>query len=118
MTRWDHLRAAVIALALVAHGIYALPLPRAITPRGVKEEWRQRDIALWQGWMANFGLEVSTERFEEQLIFWTGLSGGLHKTLKAPFKPLFKITASNQAWALFAAATTKPETLVVDVSEN
>jgi len=115
VTRRDHLRAAIIAIALIAHGIYALPLPNRVTERTLKEDWRQRDIELWRGWLSDAGIAVEHEQIEQQLLFWTGLSADLHQTLKWPFRPLFELTSSNQAWALFAAATTKPETVVVQV---
>lgn len=117
MTTGDHVRAAVIALALFAHGIYALPLPPAVNPGTLQEDWRQRDIRLWRSWLESIGLDVTHQQIEQQLMFWTGLTGRLHRALKTPFRPLFQLTASNQAWALFAAASTQPETVVVQVRE-
>ncbi len=118
MSSRDHVRAAIIALALLAHGVHALPLPRAVTPVTLQEDWRQRDIRLWRAWLADLGIDVTHRQIEEQLTFWTGVTGTVHQTLKAPFQPLFELTASNQAWALFAAASTRPESLVVQVREN
>ncbi|MEN0066549.1 MAG: hypothetical protein AAGA48_30715 [Myxococcota bacterium] len=118
MTFKDHLRGALIALALIAHGIYALPLPYKVTEVSLKEDWRQRDIRLWRGWLKNAGIDVTHEQIEANLMWATNLTGSLHKTLKAPFAPLFRITQSNQAWALFAAASTKPERLVIEVREH
>jgi len=118
VTRWDHARAAIILLALVAHGAHALPLPPRVTEHTLKEDWRQRDIRLWRGWLADAGIEVRHEAIEEQLLFWTNLTGTLHQTLKAPFRPLFRVTASDQSWALFAAASRRPERLVVEIRED
>lgn len=118
MTWRDHLRAALIALALVAHGIYALPLPRRVTETGLKEEWRQRDIAMWQRWLDGAGFAVTHEQIEAGLMWVTDLSATTHQTLKAPFQPLFRLTSSNQAWALFAGASTKPERIVVEVRDE
>lgn len=118
MTWRDHLRAGIILVALIAHGIYALPLPRKVTDRTLKEDWRQRDIRMWRTWLSNLGLEVEHEQIEEGLMTFTDLTSTVHKTLKTPFEPLFELTGSNQAWALFAAATTQPERLVVEIRED
>jgi len=115
MTRRDHVRAALIAIALLAHGVYALPLPRAVTDTMLHEDWRQRDILRWQGWLASAGISLSVPQLEGIVVRGSAVSGGLHKTLKRPLKPLFTLTQSDQAWGLFAAATRKPERVVVEV---
>lgn len=111
----DHLRGAAIAVALVAHGIYALPLPQAINEKEVKEAWRQRDLELWRDALQSVGIEVEKRTLEQWLIDSTGLAHDLHQALKRPFRPVFRITGTNQAWALFASATTRPERLVIEI---
>jgi hypothetical protein len=113
-----HLRGALIALALLAHGIYAIPLPPAISEEDLQDEWRQRDIAMWQSWLSSVGVSVTTDQLGEGLTRATALTARIDKTLKLPFKHAFQLTGSNQAWALFASATTKPERLVVEIKRQ
>ncbi|HHO52668.1 MAG TPA: hypothetical protein ENK18_17800 [Deltaproteobacteria bacterium] len=111
----DQLRGAAIAVALVAHGIYALPLPTAINEKAVKEPWRQRDLELWQEALQSVGIEIEKRTLERWLIESTGSAHDLHQRLKKPFRPVFRLTATNQAWALFASATTRPERFVIEI---
>ncbi|MBX2797728.1 MAG: hypothetical protein KTR31_08675 [Myxococcales bacterium] len=111
----DHVRAGLIALALVAHGIYALPIPSAVSEEQVAEPWRQRDIVLWQDVLGSVGIDVEKATLEQGLIDVTGAAHRFHQLLKTPFKPVFRFTGSNQAWGLFASATTRPDRLVIEV---
>ncbi len=113
-----HLRALLITVALVAHGVHALPLPRPLKASDLEKEWRQDDITMWRGWLEAVGVDVSQEQVGTFLLDWTGFWGDLHDGLRAPFKSVFKITATNQRWALFAAATEKPERIVVKYQDE
>jgi hypothetical protein len=118
IVNWAQIRAVLIAVALLAHGIYALPIPEPVSNTDVKNEVRQRDIAVWREWMASVGLEVSLEQFERTLIDTTQALSKLHRTLKKPFKPAFDLVGANQAWALFASASTSPDRLVIEIDRG
>ena len=113
-----HLRAAVIALALLGSLVHALPLPPALTPADVQEAWRQSDIEMWQGWLGSLGFEVTKEQLEELLLRSTRWSDKVDDTLEAPFDPVFDFLAIDQAWALFASATTRPDRVVVEIQRG
>ena len=110
-----HLRAALLFLALLGNVIYALPLPAPVSAVEIEREGRQRDIEIWLGWLNSAGIAVTHEDLEEGVVAFTGTSGAVHKTLKRPFKPLFDLVGVNQAWALFASATIRPDRLVVEI---
>lgn len=110
-----HLRAALLFLALLGNAVYALPLPAAVSAKDVKKEGHQRDITQWEGWLGSAGIAVTHAQLETFVVDSTAALGGLHKALKKPFKPLFDLVGANQAWALFASATTKPDRLVVEI---
>lgn len=116
--RWAEIRAALLAVVLFAHGIYALPIPPAVSEKDVKNELRQRDIEVWRSWMAAVGLHVSLERFERALIGSTQGLAKAHRTLKSPFKPAFELVGANQSWALFASASTAPDRLVIEIDRG
>jgi hypothetical protein len=110
-----HLRAALLFLALLGNAIYALPLPSAVSRTEVEKEGFQSDIDLWEGWLGAAGIPVTHDDLEAFVVSATARLGSLHKTLKKPFAPLFRLVGANQAWALFASATTKPDRLVVEI---
>jgi hypothetical protein len=113
-----HLRAAVIALALLGSLVHALPLPPPISEADLKEAWRQHDIGMWQRWLGSIGFDVTKERLEELLVRSTALSDKVDDTLEAPFEPVFDFLAIDQAWALFASATTRPDRVIVEVQRG
>jgi hypothetical protein len=113
-----HVRAGLIAIVLLANVVRAIPFPVAMTEAELHEEWRQDDIEMWRGWLGKAGIDVTHETIEQGLMSWTALSGKVRKTLRAPFDPLFDTLALDQAWALFASATTKPDRLVVEARRD
>ncbi len=113
-----HLRAALIGIALLGSVIHALPLPPALSKADVQEAWRQADIAMWQRWLGSMGIETTKEQLEDWLLRSTQWSDKVDEKLEAPFAPVFDFLAIDQAWALFASATTRPDRLVVEVQRG
>jgi hypothetical protein len=118
MGRVSHLRAALIGLALLGHGVYALPLPRKITAEELAKPDHQRDLDLWTGWVTALGLPLERADLARITIEGSTALGTLHDTLKKPWAPLFGLVGVNQAWALFASATTHPDRLVVAIQAD
>lgn len=113
--RWAHLRAALIGLALLGHGVYALPLPDRITADQIARPQAQRDLATWRDLLGSVGIHVDSEELGRFAMDTSSALASVHDALKAPFKPMFRLVGANQSWALFAAATTEPERLVVEI---
>lgn len=111
----DHVRAAAIALVLVAHGVYALPLPPAMPEKRLREEGFQRDLDTWMGALRAVGIEVERERLGRGLFDAANALHDVHAALKAPFAPVMDLVGANQAWALFASTTTTPDRLEIAV---
>jgi hypothetical protein len=84
----------------------------------VKKEGHQEDIDRWERWLTGAGIAVTHEQLEQFVIDSTKMLGGLHKALKKPWKPLFDLVGANQAWALFASASTRPDRLVVEIERE
>lgn len=114
----DHLRAALLLIALIGHAIYAVPFTSRITRTDIEKPGRQRDVAAWTKALQAVGLPVTHEGLEQRVIEVTRTISETHDTLKTPYKPLFQLTNTNQQWGLFASATTRPETIVVDVQRR
>ena len=114
-SRWEHARAGVIALVLLAHGIYALPLPPGVSERRVAEAPFQRDLDPWLHLFALLHLPVDRPALQTFVVRSSSALHTLHTTLKAPFAPAMDLVGANQAWALFAATTVTPDRLEVAI---
>lgn len=111
----DHLRGIFLVVMLVAHGIYALPIPKKITWSDMKKPFRARQVERWQGRLERVGIEMDTIEIQTQIVHLTSDLSAFHDTLKDPFRPMFRLTQTNQAWALFAGASTSPGRLVIEI---
>lgn len=118
MTARDHARAVAITLALVANAVYALPIPPAVTATKMEEEGRQRDLQAWEETLHAVGVPVDHDQLERLVVSTTTAFDDAHRTMKAPFKPLFDLLGADQSWALFASATTRPDRLEVSVQRK
>lgn len=111
----DWLRAGVISVALLGHGIYAIPNPANIDRQDLRSPEGAEEMERWRGLLGGVGIEVTSEGLEDFTLWWTGHANRLHRQVKAPFRPAFRLTRSNQAWALFASPDTHPHRLEVYV---
>lgn len=114
----DHLRGALIAVALLGHGIYAIPFTQRITRTDIEQPGRQRSVEAWSRSFGQVGITVTPDELADWAVDTTKQISEAHQTLKTPYKPLFQLTNSHQGWALFASATTRPETIVIDVKRK
>lgn len=111
----DHARGAALAVALLGHAIYAVPFTERITSADLENPGRQRSLQAWADTINGLGIAISDEELEQHVVDVTRFVNETHQTLKTPYKPVFQLTNTNQQWGLFASATTRPETIVVDV---
>jgi hypothetical protein len=117
-TKWDHLRGVVIALVLVAHGVYALPLPPALTEKRVSEPSFQEDIDIWMRLVHALHVPLDRQQVERIALDGSRALHTLHTTLKAPFAPVMSLVGANQSWALFASTSTKTDRLEVSIQRG
>jgi hypothetical protein len=111
----DHVRGVAVALVLLAHGVYALPLPSSIPEKRIREEGFQKDIDVWMAALGALGLSLPRARVERGVVDAANALHDVHTTLKAPFAPAMDLVGANQAWALFASTTTSPDRLEVSM---
>lgn len=112
---WSDTRALLIALVLVPNLIFGLPIPKPVTQRALQTPQRQRELTEWTRTLQQLGFDVTEEQVGTATIAATTRAASLHRQLKAPFYPLVRTLGVNQAWPLFAAATTTPTRLTVEV---
>jgi len=112
---WSDIRAALILAVLVPNVIYALPVPPALTPERLSTPLRQRELQEWSATLTAVGLPISPEDLGDRMTRLTTTTASVHRALKAPFRPITRLTGTNQSWPLFGSATTHPTRLTVEV---
>lgn len=98
---WAYVRAALIALVLLAQWADAMPLPE-LKKRDLDNPIAQDELRRWQGVLAGLGVELTTE----ELAQW-GLDVGQsmrkgRRAVLSPWAPFRRITGTGQGWGLFA----------------
>jgi hypothetical protein len=115
---WSHVRALLILLALLVHGIYALPLPRELTLEKMREDAGKENVERWLGWFAAVGWHPDRAWFEQTVWKASKLSDELHDALKAPAKPWMTFSGNSQSWALFAIPERWPIRLEIRIQRE
>lgn len=109
-------RAIVIAIAVLANLVVAIPTARIKDEDLADPEYRKVDIENWYEWTGGFGM--TPERFRGVIL---GTLTGWRDTVKlvrAPFQPFFSLTHTNQQWGLFAVVGERKETVVIEVRRD
>jgi hypothetical protein len=112
---WCNVRALLVAIALVVHGIYALPLPREITLEKLQDDAGTENVDRWMGWFAMVGYHPDRAWFEQTVCDVSRGFDRFHKALKAPAKPWMQLSGNSQSWALFAIPERWPIRLEVRI---
>jgi hypothetical protein len=108
------LRAALIAVALVANATHALPYSDISPEDRAKPDYGQPALDLWWGWFGP-ALPVARETFDGA-VRWAWFAGhDVVHALRAPFHPFFSLFHLNQQWGLFAVVTEDPDALLIEV---
>lgn len=118
MRRWEQVRAALIALALVPHLVWALPIPKPVSAATLARPDRQAELRAWGGALRGAGFAVSDDALGAWVVNTTGSLSATHRALKAPFRPLERWLGVDQSWALFASPTATPSRLVVEIERQ
>jgi hypothetical protein len=112
-SRWPRIRAGLLAFALLVHGIYALPLPKAVSLEDLRKDSGKENVDRWMGWFQGANLPIDRTWFEEEVASISGLIGGAHDALKWPFRPWMTFSGTGQSWALFAVPDRWPVRLEI-----
>jgi hypothetical protein len=113
MTR-DDLRAALLLVVLVPHGIAALPLAHSASRKNFQSPLARDEFARLADMTAAVGWHASAEELAELTLSVAGAQVAVRNGLLAPFRPLFRITGTGQAWGLFTYPDRFPAQLVVE----
>jgi hypothetical protein len=106
-------RAVCLAVALLGHGIYALPMPRSLTLETLREEDGRENVDRWLGWLRGAGLTLQRDDFEQWVLVAANTLHDGHTWAKAPFKPWMDLSGNGQSWGLFAVPDRWPVRLEI-----
>lgn len=110
------IRAIVILVVVIANVIMAIPRMKVKDEDLADPEWRKEDVDNWYRWTGGLGMEP--EAFRGMVLsLWWGWSEAVG-ALRAPLKPVFDLTHTNQQWGLFAVVTEAPDRFVVEVRRD
>ncbi|MEZ4317256.1 MAG: hypothetical protein R3F61_07120 [Myxococcota bacterium] len=112
------LRAGCITVALVVHGIYALPSPRGIDEADIESPEGREEVERWRELLASLGVTYTHEELAAESLWWSNTLSDAHNTLQRPFRPWMRWTGTGQAWALFASPDTHPHRLEVYIHDG
>jgi hypothetical protein len=108
---WAYLRAALITVVVLVHGVAALPVPHVVHPRELDDPVARDEVARWVERLGRVGVELTPEELGTLVVTWSGRLGRAHRQVLAPARPLFRWTGTGQGWALFANPDTHPSRL-------
>jgi hypothetical protein len=115
----DSLRAAFIALHVVAITLIALPAPVGATNRATwKEPTVQAELAVWRGRLAWLGFPSEPAAFEDALHARAVELLAVRTALLTPFLPYYRYAGTSQSWRMFVAPHTHPARLEVAVERD
>lgn len=110
-----HLRAILIALALLVNGIAASPLPKSVKRSQFTSEVGVEELDRWVGILGGVGVTVTRKDLGEQLYTVGKFFTDLRRSLLGPFGTWFRTTGTGQGWGLFTYPDSYPHQLVIEV---
>ncbi|MBX2801038.1 MAG: hypothetical protein KTR31_25385 [Myxococcales bacterium] len=118
LTSWAWWRALMITSVIAVHGIFVAPVPHVVTPQELTNPVSRDEVRRWAERFTALGYAISAEELGERVVDVSGVVGGSHRKLKAPFRPLLRFTGTGQGWALFANPDTHPGRLNIRVKRQ
>ncbi len=112
-SRWPAIRASLLAVALLFHGLAAAPVPHVVTRDDLRNPVSAEEVAAWSRRLAALGIALPPDDLGDLVISVSGAIGRAHRALQAPARPVFAATGTGQGWALFANPDTHPARLEV-----
>lgn len=111
---WPSVRAALIAAALVANGLMALPLPKSVKRSNFDLPVAREELAAIRGHLGRLGVELTHEELADAFVAWGRPLAEARGWLTEPLKHPFRILGMGQSWGLFTYPDTWPHRLVVE----
>ena len=107
------IRAIILAIVVLIHGLAAAPLPSKMHKRDQNDEAVQKELSRWVDALSGIGISVS----EKGLWNFSYQAGNIatksRNAILKPVRPFFKLTGTGQGWGLFTHPDRRPDHLEV-----
>jgi hypothetical protein len=114
--RWAHLRAALIAMHLLAITLMALPNPGSGLQRSAwKDPTVQQEFGVWRGRLAAVGWAMDPDEFEQFLWSQATRYHQARKEVLSPFDWYYRYFGTWQSWRMFVAPHRFPARLEIQI---
>lgn len=115
LERRDHLRAALIAVVLLVHGIAASPLPRSVKRSQFESAIAKEELDRWVAILGAVGVTLTREELAERSFARGQQLVKLRTFLLGPVRPWLRVSGTGQSWGLFTYPDAWPHQLVVEI---
>jgi len=110
---WPSIRAVGIGVILLVVIIAASPSPGKVSKGALNDPIALEELERWVDLFAFFGWTMTPEEVAGLTVDLADNWKAGKQTLTAPFKPLFRITGTQQGWGLFTYPDTHPYRLEI-----
>lgn len=114
----DHVRAALIALALVVYGLAASPLPKNVRRGQFESELAREELGRWVEILGTVGITTTHAEIADGLTAVGTFFADIRAVTLKPLGPFFRLSGTGQAWGLFTYPDTWPHQLRVEIRET
>ena len=114
-TPWAVCRAFAITALLLFEGFRAAPFPNRVTAQDLRLPEARQELDRWMTVVDRLGLDLNRDDLIDLVKDLSGRGANIQKRVLKPFRPLIRITQTDQAWALFATPDSHPNRLEVRV---
>ncbi|NCG18793.1 MAG: hypothetical protein GWP91_07250 [Rhodobacterales bacterium] len=111
------IRAALIGIVLFSQVILAIPAIQPVTEQKLRSPGARAEMRMWHRFLTNTGLSWTEDEFVEHLDTVTTGAHSMRSAAVAPLLPMGRWLGVHQSWGLFAAPTTFPTRLEVEIHE-
>ncbi len=115
---WPSIRATLIALVLLWHGLLASPIPSSVNAKTFDNPIAEAELQRWTQLLGQAGFETTPQQLEVLVIeHASGLAAGKKAALK-PLRPIQRVLGIGQAWGLFTYPNTYPHQMVISIRDR
>lgn len=111
------LRALAITVLLVISGVQNIP-NTAVAEGDLNNPVAKTELKRWQELLASVGVERTVPQLKEDALGWGNGINEAKKSFMKPFRPVYRVTGTGQAWGLFTYPNTHPHQLIIEVREG
>lgn len=115
---WPKIRAALLGLVLLWHGLMASPIPSRVDESSFKNPIARAELKRWTEILGRVGVETSPTELKVAVIEAGGGIAAAKKEALQPLRPAQRVLGIGQAWGLFTYPNTWPHTLTISIRSS